>query len=254
MNKSRKTVQTQTQSMREKAYTYLLRKIISGDLPAGSALSEVSLAKELGSSRTPLREAVGQLVAEGFVKQIPNRGTVVVQFGREDVAELYDLREALEVYAVEKVTQQTLSRAYLDRLNQLVGAVLLLKEELERSGEARLNAEQMRRFVELDFSFHALLVRAAGNRRIMKVVGDTRVLINIFGMRRRGHDVAQLRDIHRYHHDILDAVARKDGQTATGLMREHIRISKAERLDEYESWEHVDDLPAFPSFGLLSES
>jgi len=252
MKPSRKS--KQTQSMREKAYTYLLRKIISGDLPAGSALSEVSLAKELGSSRTPLREAVGQLVAEGFVKQIPNRGTVVVQFAREDVAELYDLREALEIYAVEKAAQRTLSPAYLDRLNQLAGAVLLLKEELERSAEGRLNKEQMRRFVDIDFSFHALLVRAAGNRRIVKVVGDTRVLINIFGMRRRGHDAAQLGDIHRYHRDIVEAVARQDGETARNLMREHIRISKMERLDEYESWAHADDLPAFPSIGLLSES
>jgi len=64
--------------MREKSYTYLQHKIISGDLPAGSALSEASLAKEMGSSRTPLREAVGQLVAESFLKQIPNRGSVVV--------------------------------------------------------------------------------------------------------------------------------------------------------------------------------
>ena len=167
------------------------------------------------------------------------------------MAELYDLREALEIYAVEKAAQQTLSRAYLDRLDQLVGAVLLLKEELDQSGEARLNAEQMRRFVELDFSFHALLVRAAGNRRIMKVVGDTRVLINIFGMRRRGHDGAQLGDIHRYHREILDAVVGKDGEGAMHLMREHIRISKAERLDEYESWKRVDDPPAFPSIGLF---
>lgn len=240
--------------MRERAYTYLLQKIISGDLPAGSALSEVSLAKELGSSRTPLREAVGQLVAEGFVKQIPNRGTVVVQFAREDVAELYDLREALEVHSVEKAAQQTLRVTYLQRLNQLVGAVLLLKEELERSKQVRLNTEQMRRFIEIDLSFHALLVRAAGNRRIVKVVGDTRVLINIFGMRRQGHDAAQLGGIHRYHRDILDAVARRDGETAKKLMREHIRISKVERLDEYESGEHTDDFPAFPELGLLLES
>ena len=239
--------------MRERAYTYLLHKIISGDLPAGSALSEAALAKELGSSRTPLREAVGQLVAEGFLRQIPNRGSVVVQFAREDVADLYDLREALEIYAVEKAAQQTLRPAYLERLNQLVGAVLPLKEELEHSGKAQLSMEQMKRFVEIDLSFHALLVRAAGNRRILKVVSDTRVLINIFGMRRRGHDPSQLAVIHRYHRDILDAVSRQDGETARKLMREHIRISKAERLNEYESAEHLDDFPAFSSLRLLSE-
>src|SRR5580658_1370278 len=91
--------------MRDQAYLYIQRKILAGDLQAGKAVSELTIAKELGSSRTPIREALGQLVAEGLLEQIPNRGAVVVQFGRQDIIDLFELREALEAYAVEKVAR-----------------------------------------------------------------------------------------------------------------------------------------------------
>jgi DNA-binding GntR family transcriptional regulator len=242
------------QSMREKAYLYLQRKILSGELPAGTALSEASIARELGSSRTPLREAIGQLVAQGFLRQIPNRGSVVVEFGRRDVAELYELREALEVYAVGKAAEHTLRPSDLEALHRLVTDILVLRDELEQTGEPRLNAAQMRRFVQIDLSFHAMLVRAAGNRRILKVFGDARVLLNIFAMRRKGHHAAQLSEIHRYHNEILAAVAGKDPETAMRLLSEHIRVSKQERLEEYEEWEHETALGhLLPGFAGVPE-
>ena len=79
--------------MRERAYFLIQQKIVSGELMAGAAISEVSLAKELNSSRTPIREAIGQLVSEGVLEQIPNRGTIVTQFDRQDILELYELRK-----------------------------------------------------------------------------------------------------------------------------------------------------------------
>jgi DNA-binding GntR family transcriptional regulator len=88
---------TAPDSVRAKAYLHIQRKIAAGELPTGSALSELALAKGLGSSLTPIREAIGQLVAEGFLEQTPNRGAVVVQLTRQDIVELYELREALEV-------------------------------------------------------------------------------------------------------------------------------------------------------------
>ena len=102
---SRSRPRDQEVLMRDQAYAYIQKKILSGDLPAGGAVSELNIAKELGSSRTPIREALGQLVAEGLLEQIPNRGAVVVQFGRQDIVDLFELREALEAFAVEKVAR-----------------------------------------------------------------------------------------------------------------------------------------------------
>jgi DNA-binding GntR family transcriptional regulator len=219
---------------RERAYLALQQKMLSGEFPAGSPISEASLARELGISRTPLREAIGQLIAQGFLRPIPNRGTVVLEFGKRDIAEIYDVREALELYAVEKAAEAPIRAAEVEELIRLADEMLALRVELEKTGQSRLNAAQMQRFVASDFSYHNLLLRLADNARLVKAVGDGRVLLNAFAIRRRGHDPAQLEQIHRYHCGIVDAVIRQDAAEARRLLGEHIRLSKQERLREYE--------------------
>lgn len=123
------------------------RKIAEGVLKAGSVISELNLAKELGSSRTPIREAISQLIAEGLLEQSESGSVFVVQFTREDVFDLCELREALETFALSKVARLGLMRPVdKERLEKMVDAILILKEELEKSGEAALNGEQMHRF------------------------------------------------------------------------------------------------------------
>jgi DNA-binding GntR family transcriptional regulator len=224
-------------SIAEKAYQYLRGKILSGELAPGAALSEASIARELGNSRGPLREAVRRLTAEGFLRQAPTGGSVVAEFSRRDVSELYELREALEVYAVGKAAEHKLRGPDLETLERAVKDVLLLRDELEASGEPHLKADAMRRFIRLDLQFHTMLVRAAANSRILKVVADTRVLLNIFAIRRKGHDASQLTQIHRYHSQILAAIVHGDPQEATRLLGEHIRLSRDERLKEYDERE-----------------
>jgi DNA-binding GntR family transcriptional regulator len=246
----RKRASKPSQSVQEKAYHYLRGKILSGEIAPGTALSEASIARELGNSRGPLREAVRQLIAEGLLRQTPKGGSVVVEFSRRDIAELYELREALEVYAVGKAAEQTLGPSEREAFEKLVREVLLLRDELETSGEARLDASGMQRFIRIDLQFHTMLVRAAANARILKVFADTRVLLNIFALRRKGHDAAQLTEIHRYHSEIFAAVARKDPKTAMRLLGEHIRVSKEERLKEYDEWERESAL-GHPLSGLF---
>jgi len=238
---------TTPQSIQEKAYSHIRGKILSGALAPGAGLSEASIARELGNSRGPLREAVRRLTAEGLLRPSPTGGSVVVDFSRREVAELYELREALEVYAAGKAAEHGLRALELDALKELVGAVLVLRNELKVSGEHHLGPEAMRRFIRIDLQFHSGLVRAAANSRILKAVADTRVLLNIFGIRRTGHDAAQLTQIHRYHHEILTAIARKDPAEAMRLLGEHIRVSKEERLKEHDDWERQAALeqPAF---------
>jgi DNA-binding GntR family transcriptional regulator len=228
--------------MREKAYHLIQQKIVSGELMAGTAISEVSLAKELNSSRTPIREAIGQLVSEGVLEQIANRGTIVTQFDRQDILELYELREALEVYAVEKVSRREIDSSDRQRLYGFVDEVRNLHEELAAAHGPGLNQEQMQRFVRADLGYHALLLRLAGNRRILKVVQDTRLLIQIFSIRREGHDADLLVQIHRFHREILDAVVRGDVEAAKRLLREHIQLSRQERLQSFDDWERERSL------------
>jgi DNA-binding GntR family transcriptional regulator len=237
-----KPARTRDSSLQHRAYSFIQQQILAGRLPAGAALSEVSLARQIGVSRTPVREAIGQLVAEGFLERIPGRGVVVVQPTREDLIELYELREALEVYAVGKVAQQRPQPSELAVVREVCDQIRRMADQLRHSGRQRLTDAEMQAFLATDLKFHMLLLRLAGNRRIMKVVADTRLLTRIFSYRREGHDVPQLESIHRYHSRILDAVEAGDAPAAMAQLREHIRVSREERLEAYNRWEREHEL------------
>jgi len=244
-------------SIREQAYVLIQQKIARGELIPGAAVSEIALAKELGSSRTPIREALGQLVAEGLLEQTPNRGAIVVQLKRQDIIDLYELREALEVYAIGKAAQRASSEHEIGRLRNVVNEIITLRTELEESDQPELNGRQMQRFIACDLGFHTLLVRMAANARILKLVNETRLLIRIFAMHRRGHDASMLARIHDQHSEMLRAVADKNPKRAMQVLSQHIQNSMQERLEDFDKWEHEasmrDTLPVFFDVHSASE-
>jgi len=240
--KSHGAKRDRTVSVRERAYLHIQQQIANGQLAAGSGISELLLAKELGSSRTPIREAMNQLAAEGLLEQSQGGGMVVAHLTREDIIELYELREALESYAVGKAASLPLRPADKDRLQYMVDAILALKEELQASGAAELNAEQMERLIACDLGFHALLMSMIQNSRIQKIINDTRLLIRIFAIHPRGHNAELLESIRQYHQQILDAVAKQDPQSAMRWLSEHIQASQRERLNEFDLRRREDSL------------
>ena len=236
-------------SVRQRAYVCIYRKIAEGELRGGSAISELELARELGSSRTPIREAISQLVAEGLLEQ-GRGGVFVVQFTREDVLDLCELREALETYALCKVARLGLIRSK-DRelLQKFVDAIDVLKEELKSSRESVLNIDQMHRFIAADFSFHALLIALSHNARIHKVVSETRLLMRLFLIRRRGHNVADLERIYQQHTELIEFIERQDVASTVKVLSLHLQESQRERLEEFDQHKREasmkSNIPAF---------
>lgn len=245
-------------SMREKAYAHIQKMIASRKLTAGAAVSELAIAKDLGISRTPIREAIGQLVAEGLLDQIPNRGAVVVQLTRQDIVELYEIREALEVYAVGKAARQQVGHGDLERLQELADNVLIFKEELEKSGRSALDQKQMHRLAAYDLAFHTLLMRIAMNSRMLKVVNETRLMIRIFGIHRDGHTTPAIEQIYRHHYEIVRSLAEHDRERSMSVVSRHIQASLQERLDEFDHWEREaslrESLPVFFDFPSVADS
>jgi DNA-binding GntR family transcriptional regulator len=236
-----------------KAYLLIQKKIASGELPAGSPISELALSKELGSSRTPIREAAGQLLAEGLLELSPGGGIVVTQLTRQSIIDLYELREALEVFAVGRASHNPLRPADRERLESLIEETKTLMKELKTSGARELNAEQMRRFTISDLGFHAFLIRLAANVRILKVVNDTRLMIRIFAIQRSGHKSEELERIYRSHREILKAVTDQDSEGACKLLSEHIRASGRERLEEFDLWERESSLASIDLGELMPD-
>ena len=189
-----------------------------------------------------MREAIGQLASEGLIERIPGRGIMIAQTGRNDIVDLYELREALEVYAVGKVARSRLHGSHMGMLRRLSENVRALAAELRKSREEQLDERQMQRFVAADLGFHTLLIRAAGNAHIAKVVAQTHVLTRIFSYRREGHDAALLDRICDFHNAILAAIEKGNVSGAQEKLREHLRASLQERLDTYDRWERQREM------------
>ncbi len=223
--------------MRELAYAHIQRKIASRELRAGTPVSELPIANELKISRTPTREALRQLITEGLLEELPGRGAVVARLEREDVVELYDLREALELHAVRMLASRANAPEDLAALQRVADELVQLIIELDRMNAPLLDDGQMQRFESSDIGFHIALLRMAGNRRSLKVVNHARQLIRIFAERRGGHDRVSLERIYRHHYDIVRAIALRKPDEACALVSEHIQNSRRERLDQYEQWE-----------------
>ncbi len=241
MGRRPKTNGKQTLSVRERAYRHIQQIIANGTLEAGAGISELSLAKEWaaagpdpGSNEPACRRGH---VGTGCERR-HGRGAVEARGHHRG----YELREALEVYAVGKVASIPFRPADRDRLQFMVDEFLVLKKELETSGAKELDKMQSKRFFASDLGFHALLVSMAHNSRIQKLINETRLLIRIFSIQPGEKDAAQLQSIYEYHQRILDAVAQQDRARAMQVMAEHIQISQRERLNDYDHWRRENTL------------
>jgi DNA-binding GntR family transcriptional regulator len=229
----------------EQAYKHIHGKLLAGELQAGAVLSEHSVAKEIGISRTPVREAFRRLEQEGVLEQVPRYGTIVRRPERRDLEELYQLREALEPYAVAKVAGK-LSAEDLGTLGRLCDEIRVIAKTIEEAALGAVDASLMRRLLSADLGFHMVLLRSSGNRRLMKIIADSRMLTRIFGTPRQVHDLAIIEETYRFHSQILRAVKKGDGETAQRLMAEHIRASMSEALAHYDRVQAGPDTRTIP--------
>lgn len=219
--------------MRQQAYQHIQRKILCGELPAGHVISENTLAKEIGVSRTPVREAIRHLEQEGVLTQVPRYGTVVRQLSRRDLAELYELREALEPFAVAQAAGRVREED-LRLLEKLCDEIKAIATAMQKAKRTTPDATMMKRLLSADLGFHLVLLRSSGNRRMMKIVGDSRLLTGIFGTPRQTHHLDVILETHRFHLRILKTVRAGDAEKAHAAMLAHIRASRDEALAHFD--------------------
>ncbi len=219
-------------TLSEQAYRLIRRKLTSGELTAGKQISEPSLAKELGMSRTPVREALRKLEFEGFLEQVPRHGTLVRKLDRQDVDELYEVRELLESHAAA-VAALRITPADIEMLEQLCQQMREIADELRKSGQHVLCSSLMQRFLAVDLGFHMLMIRSAGNRRIIKIVADSQLLTRIFTIPRERHDLSVVAGAYRFHRRILRAVKQRNSEAAKHWMSEHIHSGRQRALKAF---------------------
>lgn len=215
-------------SLTQRAYILLQEKILSGELAPGSLVSESRLAKEMGISRTPVGEAIRQLAHEGYVRQVPRYGTIVRSIEPKDVEELYEMREALESFAAAKAARR-ITALELAQLDVLCSSIEKLAEESEGE-DSQLDLAGLRRFLAADLTFHLLIVKAAGNQRILNTIRETRTMSQIFRMRRHEPANSVVQRASQMHRRILAALSDRNSEDASAQMAEHIRASREDTL------------------------
>ena len=223
-------------TLTERAYQYINRRIIAGTLEPGNRLSDVELAREIGVSRTPAREAIAQLVALGVVEHMPGLGPCVKRLNRRELEEVFDLREMLEsgiaARAAERITAAEL--AELEKSCEQYRVMAHTARDVAQSTGA--HHEQV---VLLDIAFHLKILRAARNRTVARIVADAHLLTRIL---RRRAELPSVSYRHRIaqsclaHARIVRALKRRDSQAAQRWMSAHVKDAKAYHLAAFD-WE-----------------
>ena len=204
--------------VRQRAYEHLKSAILSGRLDPGKRLAEEHLAKELGVSRTPVREALHKLELEGLIKPLETRGFVVSKDSREEIEELFDMRAILEGYGL-RVISEKVSENLLKQLNGLI-----------ENGEDALRRKQLREVFKWNTQFHDTLHRMVSEKKRLH-----RLLVNVrkYVLRYR-EDTLQYPDGGRRaldgHHKIVMALRLKDPDLCERVMREHIQEAKEDAI------------------------
>ncbi len=194
----------------ESVYQSIKESILGNQLRPGNKLTHQGLAERLGVSRTPVRESLERLYQEGYVTRIPNRGFFVAEIDAQEVRQLYQTREALEVYGLQRVLQSGMPAAAMKRLKAINAQYRVLC--LQNLSRDRLL---------VDREFHVTLAEQSGNKHL------SRTLAGIFErliLKRRVEGFHDLRGIEPYqdHVRILAAIEGRDEKEALRLLRAHI--------------------------------
>lgn len=210
------SVERPERTLTEQLTDRLREAVISGELPAGSKLSEPKLAKLYQTSRGPIREAIRRLEVMQLVQHVPHEGVRVVSLDYANMVDLYHVREVLEGKAAA-LAANNMSSAAIDRLGELLE---LHKRHQQETG----NYMQ----ADGDFDFHYQVIKGSGNAMLIRQL--TEELYSLIRMYRRQFSLMHSRSevALREHEQIFYAIESRDEGLAEMVMRRHIVRARKE--------------------------
>lgn len=195
------------------AYETIRERILAGDLPGGHWLRETDLAGDIGVSRTPVREALRRLAAEGLVLYQQNRGVQVQSWRTEDLEEIFALRTLLEPWGCNLAATSGL--ADVDELGSLADAM-----DAAAAGRRPDFAE----LTELNNRFHGAILDASGNSRLRSLVASI-VRVPLVSRTFTLYSRDALSRSLAHHHELVQALDHGDSDWAESVMRAHVRAA-----------------------------
>jgi DNA-binding GntR family transcriptional regulator len=203
----------------EAVYHQLRTAILTGVFKPGQTLRQEDVAKQLGVSRGPLREALPKLEAEGMVISMPHRGCAVVSLAPDDIAEIFELRGMLESSLAKAAAQR--------RTDETVQKLVALNATMRTLAEGDSESDRLRWF-EHNYDLHTMLLSSAGRRHHLRILEIVKALAEPY-IRMEINLTGNLMVAQREHEDLVEAYAAGDCEGLESLTRIHV-LHTANRL------------------------
>jgi len=216
-------------NLNDKAYEFIVHKLSTGEIKPGQKLSEPSLAKACGVSRTPMREAVRRLIEEGVLYQIVKSGTYVTGFGAKDVSDAYEIRSVIESAMLEEAVGK-LSKKDLSALQDTCDRMHAAIEAMRRAKMVIMTGKPERDFLQADILFHLTLLRASGNSLAEKIIVNAYRRNQFFGTHSHQRTLEHVALAWKFHCEILKYCKTRNSKMAVKWLRDHIARSCKDAL------------------------
>ncbi len=210
---------TQPLPLAKMAYKTLRDSILAGQFLPGEVYNEMALAKELGISRTPVREALLELSSQGLITYLPRKGVMVKHYTRHDVEEIFELRKAIELVALEKIVKAS---PPLD-LSKLEKSI-----DDQRQAWKKKNSDT---YIHFDRVFHLAFCEMIGNRRFFNILENIRDLIHLMAIQALDRE-SRWEEVINEHEEVIRAIKGKKLITAKKAMNDHLDRSMEAVLEQ----------------------
>jgi DNA-binding GntR family transcriptional regulator len=213
----RRLVIKDSKTIRRRIYEHLREQLLNGEISPRQHLIEAKIAKELGTSRTPVREALHSLELEGLIESIPRVGYVVKPISEQEVEEICEMRMAIEGVAARWAMEKACKK---------------LVEELEKNisiAEEKVSKGEVRAFVDMDARFHEIISKFSGSKRLLELAQTLRRHM----LRYRIQSIYSVENVLRAiqgHKGILRAIRKRNLEEVNQAIRHHMEQSKSDIL------------------------
>ncbi|GAA4865552.1 GntR family transcriptional regulator [Paenibacillus vulneris] len=198
---------------KERAYNEIKHVILSGYITSEEIFTEVKLAELLNTSRTPVREALADLIKEGLIVSIPRKGMAVRKVTENEMEQIFLLRASIETKVIQKLAE-TITPEQLEELKAIC------KEQ----EEAMSNNDDIA-FIKLDQTFHITLTRFVEYELIEQMLLNLHNLSQLIGLRAI-KKINRMKEVLEEHLDIISAIERKDAEQSAEMMARHLNKTK----------------------------
>jgi DNA-binding GntR family transcriptional regulator len=210
------TTKVVRKSLKDQVKKILIERIVEGTLLPGDRIKELQVAKELGTSQAPVREAIRCLETLGYIDHIPHVGAMVKNFNRRELEEAYQVREAVEVFAVAGLEEACDQEACAPLLAELDRCL----DDMQTAVAQR----EIQLLTNADNRFHRAIVEFSGNTTMVSVWDSLKIQAQVVGTLVEA--AMPLQTIYELHPPIVDALRQHRSGDAAALLTDHYHTIK----------------------------